>query len=114
MAQPARQAVSKLLTQHEGEILAEWQQRLKQDGALKAGRIKQAELTSQCTNFLRLLRTAFEAGGTDADSKEFDDTRDMLTEVSTSRAAQGFSPRETAVFVFSLKQPLFDVLERHG
>ena len=114
MAQSARQAVSKLLSSHEGEILAEWQQRLKDDGVLRTGRIKEAELSSQCTNFLRLLRKAFEAGATDADSGEFDDTRDMLSEVSAGRAAQGFSPRETAVFVFSLKQPLFDVLERHG
>jgi rsbT co-antagonist protein RsbR len=36
----------------------------------------------------------------------------MLSDVSRSRVAQGFSPSETATFVFSLKQPLFDMLRR--
>jgi rsbT co-antagonist protein RsbR len=33
--------------------------------------------------------------------------RDLLTEISSSRASQGFSPTETATFVLSLKHPLF-------
>jgi rsbT co-antagonist protein RsbR len=32
----------------------------------------------------------------------------MLNEISSSRAQQGFTPSETATFVFSLKRPLFD------
>jgi rsbT co-antagonist protein RsbR len=38
--------------------------------------------------------------------------RDFLSDVSRSRALQGFSPRETAIFVFSLKQPLFNAMNR--
>lgn len=38
-----------------------------------------------------------------------------LAEISRSRAAQGLSATETALFVFSLKQPLFNALSRaHG
>jgi rsbT co-antagonist protein RsbR len=114
MAQSQSKVVSKLLSSHEDEILAEWQRRLKDDGVLKSARIKEAELTTQCTGFLRGLRQAFETGATDADSPELSETREMLTQLSRSRAMQGFSPRETAVFVFSLKQPLFDVFDRHG
>ena len=33
--------------------------------------------------------------------------RDILAGISRSRARQGFTPTETATFVFSLKQPLF-------
>jgi len=33
--------------------------------------------------------------------------RERLSELSQARARQGFSPSETATFVFSLKQPLF-------
>jgi rsbT co-antagonist protein RsbR len=36
--------------------------------------------------------------------------RDFLMGVSRSRAIQGFSPRETAMFIFSLKRPLFERL----
>ena len=31
----------------------------------------------------------------------------MLADLSETRARQGFTPSETATFVFSLKQPLF-------
>ena len=36
----------------------------------------------------------------------------MLNELSRSRGVQGFSPSETASFVFSLKKPLFERLRR--
>jgi len=36
----------------------------------------------------------------------------MLEDLSRTRAIQGFSPRETAIFVFSLKEPLFELLCR--
>src|SRR6202000_251228 len=35
-------------------------------------------------------------------------------EISPARAIQGFSPSETATFVFSLKQPLFNTLTRNN
>ena len=38
--------------------------------------------------------------------------KEVLSSISRSRAVQGFSPSETAMFVFSLKQPLFEVLKR--
>jgi rsbT co-antagonist protein RsbR len=38
--------------------------------------------------------------------------REVLEDFSRARATQGFSPTETAVFVFSLKEPLFDMLRR--
>jgi rsbT co-antagonist protein RsbR len=114
MAQSQRVAISKLLSTHEAEILSEWQRRLNEDGAFKGGRIKDAELNNQCRDCLRKLREGFEAGGSDADSAEFAGLRDLLTDISRSRALQGFAPRETALFVFSLKQPLFEVFERHG
>jgi rsbT co-antagonist protein RsbR len=38
--------------------------------------------------------------------------RRFLDEVSRSRAVQGFTPRETALLVFSLKKPLFGYLRQ--
>jgi rsbT co-antagonist protein RsbR len=115
MAAPQiRQAVTKLLSSHEAEILDGWLRRLGEDGALRSGRIKESDLSTQCGRFLRALREGFEAGASDADSAEFAEVREMLSEISRSRALQGFTPRETAVFVFSLKQPLFEAFDRHG
>jgi rsbT co-antagonist protein RsbR len=38
----------------------------------------------------------------------------MLANVSGSRVRQGFSPTETAMFIFSLKQPLFNLLRQNS
>jgi rsbT co-antagonist protein RsbR len=38
--------------------------------------------------------------------------REVLEDFSHARATQGFTSSETAVFVFSLKEPLFDMLRR--
>jgi rsbT co-antagonist protein RsbR len=114
MAKPAKQVASTLLGAHQAEIQQLWLQRLKADGALQSGRIREGELKMQCAEFLTRLRTALSSGAAEVDSPEFADVREQLSEISASRATQGFSPRETAVFVFSLKQPLFETLQQHS
>src|SRR5207253_2379087 len=55
--------------------------------------------------FLAIFRQAAQnESGADADWGE---ARAFLEDLSRTRARQGFSPSETATFVFSLKQPLF-------
>jgi len=114
MAKAGRPFISTLLNDREAEILKEWLQRLKEDGALQTGRINESELNTQCTAFLRLLSPALDTESTSIDGPEFAPVRDMLADLSSSRATQGFSPRETALFVFSLKQPLLTAFQRHG
>jgi rsbT co-antagonist protein RsbR len=113
MAKPAKQAVSALLNTFQAEVLQAWMQRLKADGALQSGRIREGELQAQCSEFLTRLRGALSGGASNVDGSEFAGVRELLGEISTARATQGFSPRETAVFVFSLKQPLLEVSQRH-
>ena len=43
----------------------------------------------------------------DINSADFSGVRDLLTRISASRSEQGFTPTETAMFVFSMKRPLF-------
>lgn len=112
MAKPGRQTISMLLDTHEAEVQQEWLARLKENGVLASGRIREAELDAQCRDFLRRLRAAMAGGGTDMEAAAFGPVRELLEEISASRAEQGFSPRETAVFVFSLKQPLFALMQR--
>jgi rsbT co-antagonist protein RsbR len=114
MTQPGRTVVSTLLNDHEKEIFSAWLQALKADGALSSGRIQEGELQTQCAAFLRLLRDALLSGSLNVDAPSFAAVRDFLTDLSASRGMQGFSPRETATFVFSLKQPLFDASARTG
>jgi rsbT co-antagonist protein RsbR len=104
--------ITRLVGDREQEILPEWLDLLKQAGALQTGRISESELIVQCRHFLRLFRDALATGGVDVATPAYTSMRDFLGDVSRSRALQGFSPRETAIFVFSLKQPLFNAMNR--
>lgn len=104
--------IAAYLQAHEQTILPEWLALQKKAGPLQTGRITEAELQSQGRSFLRLFEDGLTKGGGDRADAAFTPLRDMLAELSRSRALQGFSPSETASFVFSLKQPLFDALGR--
>ena len=107
----ATSALSSVLDAQMDEVLAEWLERLKDAGASGGGRIREGELRTQCREVLAALREGAASGnGTDVHGAAFERLRDVLGGVSRSRAAQGFSPSETARFVFSLKQPLFERL----
>lgn len=108
----AADIVGRLIDQHQSDILNDWVSLQKDGGALTTGRIKEAELEAQSREFLTLLRDGMPKGGLDAGHTAHERVRDRLGEISRSRAQQGFSPRETATFVFSLKQPLFNALNR--
>src|ERR1700743_444140 len=104
--------IATLVTRNEQTILPEWMELQKKAGTLHTGRISEGELESQSRNFLHLLRDALAKGGADVSSAGYQPARAMLGELSRSRALQGFSPTETATFIFSLKQPLFNALNR--
>jgi rsbT co-antagonist protein RsbR len=107
-------AVARVLQQHDRDLLKDWvatQSRMMS----ASGTISAAELEAQCSEFLTMLRRATEGGIASVIGAAWDPVRDFLGGVSRSRAMQGFSPSETANFVFSLKTPLFDYLRReHG
>ena len=42
----------------------------------------------------------------------WDQTRTVLEEVSRSRATRGLTPTEIATFVFSLKEPIFSLIQK--
>src|SRR5262245_52945345 len=112
MAQSETLSIAQLVNEHEPEILSEWLRQLKEAGSLQTGRITEGELQTQAKHFLNLMRAALEKGGNTPDHAAYGPVRDMLGDVSRSRAIQGFSPTETATFVFSLKRALFDALNR--
>ena len=104
--------VASLVSRNEKTILPEWIELQKKAGILHTGRISEGELSSQSRNFLHLLHEALAQGGTDTSAQAYEPAKAMLAELSRSRALQGFSPSETATFIFSLKQPLFNALNR--
>ncbi|HET6984135.1 MAG TPA: RsbRD N-terminal domain-containing protein, partial [Myxococcaceae bacterium] len=98
-----------ILARHEADLLREWLR--EQMKATRSDLIRQEELKEQSTEFLRLLLEALRSGEeVDTSGSKFNEVRGFLEKVSASRAIQGFSPSQTATFVFSLKQPIFSRL----
>ena len=102
-------ALTQIIADKQTQILARWHDLLTVAGG-GGGRIKTAEIQKQCADFLSSLRTALSGGAVTFDDPAFDASKTLLDDVSRSRANQGFTPSETATFVFSLKEPLFEQL----
>ena len=101
--------LTEVLVKHEATIVDEWIKQM--SGATRrADLIKDVDLRSQCARFIKLLRQGTESGSSDLQSASWQPIRDQLTEISRSRAQQGFTPTETATFVLSVKKPLFTLL----
>lgn len=105
--------IAKIVAADEDRILADWLVALKEGINLRGGRITEMELQTQARDFLRRFREAMASGG-DIRSAAYEPLRDMLGDISRSHALQGFTPTETATFVFSLKEALFAALSRSG
>jgi rsbT co-antagonist protein RsbR len=102
--------ISEILQKHESEILEEWINILK-GGRGKTGRLKEGELETQARDVLGALRTATEGGvDNDVTSERYSALREILGAISRSRTLQSYTPSETATFVLSLKEPLFNRL----
>ena len=113
MAETRFTVLADLVRTHEDEILREWLRSQQQDLSLRNNLLRGGELEQQARDFLRILATAAQNGGAEfATSENWSAAREFLSSLSRARAKQGFTPTETAMFVFSLKQPLFDVIRR--
>ena len=107
-----RSKIPEILKAYETDLLADWIQELAAANTRK-GLIKEAEIREECHEFLRLLRAATEGGNlTSIQTSEWREVREMLTSVSRTRSQKGFTPTETATFIFSFKRPLFDRLRQ--
>jgi rsbT co-antagonist protein RsbR len=77
-------------------------------GNWRAGRLQESQLRDESQRFLALFTKAVQEGlEFDTRSAQWADIREFLSELSRSRATQGFTPSQVATFVFSLKQAIF-------
>ncbi|MCW2249329.1 rsbT co-antagonist protein RsbR [Azospirillum fermentarium] len=115
MTDATAHTISAMIQQHQTEILKQWLSLLIQGETSAAGRIRDSELQVQCHGFLDALRQAIAEGNiSDIGAPDYSRVREVLGDISRSRALMGFSPTETATFVLSLKQPLFDIARQEG
>ena len=104
--------IADLLQENEAELLADW---VKEQLSISRRRdlMDDSMLQTESAELLRSIASAARNGNvTDTAGPEWSDVRERLSDISASRAKQGFTPAETATFVFSLKQPLFGRLRK--
>lgn len=108
MARNAGHRVVEILEKHERDLLTTWVDKQLKAPGLRRDLIREADLREESQEFLRRVRTAAAQGGVeDIDTTAWEPVREQLRALSIERARQGFTPSETAMFVFSLKEPLF-------
>ncbi len=105
MSQKTMMRLATILERHEKDVLNEWVDQQLAAVTRRRDLVNDQELREDSRRFLAIFRQAVQnESGVDADWGE---ARAFLDDLSRTRARQGFSPSETATFVFSLKQPLF-------
>lgn len=107
---PATTAVGfgETLKKNRESLLADWARELTIMLSRQKDLIRESDLRSQCGEFLDQLTKAAQSGEVgNIQGAAWNGLRELLGKISASRAIQGFTPGETATFVFSFKKPFF-------
>jgi rsbT co-antagonist protein RsbR len=97
-----------VLQEHQEALVAAWTGRVVQS---LRGRLSRVELQRQLADLLKGFHAAFAGGAGDLGQEAAAELRAQLSELSSSRARQGFSATETAVSVFAFKEAVLGVLD---
>jgi rsbT co-antagonist protein RsbR len=108
--------IESVLRERRGEVLDAWVKGQMAAPGVRTDLISERELRVESDRFLAALGDAVREDSADPDITDsgWAGVRDLLTDLSRSRAARGFTPTETATFVFSLKEPLFEAIRATG
>lgn len=102
----------KVLQRKKKQILELWVKNQLSDEGLRDDLMSNEDLRVQSEELLNsLVDSLTEKNVTDPSSRDFEGVRDTLSGISQSRAKQGFSPRETGIYIFSLKDALLETLQ---
>lgn len=103
---------AEILHKRKKDILDGWVKLQIQDPTLREDLMSNEELHTQSEELLDSFVQAIRSGNyTDIESAEYYPILDILNSLSITRAHSGFSPRETATFVLSLKKAIIQVLQ---
>ncbi len=98
-----------IISEHHDQLLEGWLSTL--ITSIRKDKNAAANLREQASQFLPLLASTLNSTGSiNIDEAGWADIRQLLAEISQSRVRQGFTPIETATFIFSLKKPIFELL----
>lgn len=103
----------KVLQKRKKNILENWIKFQLEDVSLREDLMSNEELRSQSEEFLNsLIQNLSDENIDNPLSPEFEAVIDSLNAISIARAKQGFSPRETGTYVYSLKDALLFTLQQ--
>jgi len=109
-----KSSASQILPKNQKQILEKWMNHQLKDDGLREDLLSNDDLRKESDALLTAILTAIKKDNfADVNSQEFDKVNEILAGISMSRANNGFSPRETAVFVFSLKDAFIEVLHEN-
>jgi rsbT co-antagonist protein RsbR len=104
---------AKMLQKKKKQIIDLWMKNQIADAALRDDLMSNEELRSQSEELVdALLKKLTEDNLTNIDSADFDEVYEILGGISITRARQGFSPRETGTYIFSLKDALLSIIQQ--
>lgn len=112
MGELVESRIPDILDRNADDVLKAWIKEQLSASSLRSDLMSEAELRRESQQVLRELASAWRSGTTDVRDEAWVDVRTVLADISSSRAQRGYSPTETAMFVFSLKQPLFTALQQ--
>ena len=104
------QALASAISADREQLLTDWVDAQVAAAGARPDLITRNDLERQSRQFLDVFIQAVQRDGANAVNNE--DLLRVLDELSTARARQGLSAVETALFVFSLKQPVFTRLSK--
>lgn len=102
--------LAEILSQNADSIRQQWIAQL--SGSIqRPDLISKAEVGEQCRAILdAVVKGVRTSGAGNIAGPGWEDARNLLKDISASRARQGFSPSDVATFVLSLKQALFGAI----
>jgi rsbT co-antagonist protein RsbR len=108
--------IETVLREQRTELLDAWVKAQLAAPGVRTDLISESELRVESDRFLTAIGDAVshDSAALDIADPRWDAVREQLTNLSRTRATRGFTPTETATFVFSLKEPLFQALSGQG
>jgi rsbT co-antagonist protein RsbR len=101
-----------MIGKHHEMIRADWLKQMS-GSVRRSDLISNEEIESQSRELMDAIAAGAKSGDiTNVDGPAWSQARETLAAISAARAKQGFSTSETATFVLSLKQPLFNVIRK--
>lgn len=96
-----------ILSSSKAQILEEWVKQQMAGSGARTDLIKENELRKQSEDFLNQFQLSAQSGEMDnIKAAVWAPTLEQLNDLARQRERMGFSPSETALFIFSLKEPL--------